>query len=82
MSARDSRAWSEIRRRNVAWLAPWEATVPPGDRSAPQDFKALVRELHKQARDGRTLPFAVTVDGELAGQLTVTNITGGSARWG
>ena len=82
LSSRDASAWGEIRRRNAAWLAPWEATVPPGDRSAPKDFRALVRELHKQARDGRTLPFAVTVDDGLAGQLTVTNITGGSARWG
>jgi ribosomal-protein-alanine N-acetyltransferase len=48
----------------------------------PQSFRALVRELHQQARSGRALPFAVTVDDEFAGQLTVTNITGGSARWG
>ena len=27
------------------------------------------------------LPFAVTVDGAFAGQVTVTNIVGGSARW-
>ena len=71
-----------MRGRNRAWLTPWEATVPPGDRSAPTTFRALVRELHRQARHRRTLPFAVTVDDEFAGQLTVTNITGGSARWG
>jgi ribosomal-protein-alanine N-acetyltransferase len=79
---RDARAWSEVRRRNAAWLTPWEATVPPGDRSAPSTFRALVRDLHRQARQRRTLPFAVTVDDEFAGQLTVTNITGGSAQWG
>jgi ribosomal-protein-alanine N-acetyltransferase len=40
-----------------------------------------VRELRRQARQDRALPFAVTVEGAFAGQLTVTNILGGSARW-
>jgi ribosomal-protein-alanine N-acetyltransferase len=56
--------------------------VPPGDRTAPRSFRSLVRDLRRQAREGRALPFAVTVDGRFAGQLTVTNIVGGSARWG
>ncbi|MGA8211532.1 MAG: GNAT family protein [Nocardioidaceae bacterium] len=77
----DSRDWYEVRRRNVDWLRPWEATVPPGDGPAPRTFRVLVRDLRRQARDGRALPFAVTVDGAFAGQLTVTNIVGGSARW-
>jgi [ribosomal protein S5]-alanine N-acetyltransferase len=81
LAMRDARAWAEVRRRNAVWLSPWEATVPPGDQSAPKDFRGLVRDLHRQARQRRTLPFAVTVDDEFAGQLTVTNITGGSARW-
>ncbi|MGZ4428646.1 MAG: GNAT family N-acetyltransferase [Nocardioidaceae bacterium] len=78
----DARAWAEVRRRNAAWLRPWEATVPPGDDIAPRNFRGLVRDLRRQAREGRSLPFAVTVDSEFAGQLTVTNIVGGSARWG
>jgi ribosomal-protein-alanine N-acetyltransferase len=77
----DAKAWSEVRRRNAAWLTPWEATVPPGDDTAPKTFRGLVRDLHRQARHRRALPFAITVDDEFAGQLTVTNITGGSARW-
>jgi ribosomal-protein-alanine N-acetyltransferase len=81
LSAGDARAWTEVRRRNAEWLRPWEATVPPGDASAPRSFRALVRDLRRQARDRRALPFAVTVDGVFAGQLTVTNIVGGSARW-
>lgn len=70
-----------MRKRNADWLRPWEATVPPGDDTAPRNFRSLVRDLRRQARAGRSLPFAVTVDGEFAGQLTVTNIVGGSARW-
>ena len=41
----------------------------------------MVRDLHRQARAGRAMPFAVTVDDDFAGQLTVSNIVGGSARW-
>jgi ribosomal-protein-alanine N-acetyltransferase len=81
LAASDARAWGEVRRRNADWLRPWEATVPPGDTSAPRTFRALVRDLRRQARDRRALPFAVTVDNVFAGQVTVTNIVGGSARW-
>lgn len=56
--------------------------MPPGDRTAPKTFRSLVRDLRRQAREGRALPFAVIVDEEFAGQLTVSNIIGGSARWG
>ena len=78
----DAEAWADVRRRNAGWLTPWEATVPPGDKTVARTFRGLVRDLNRQARERRALPFAVTVDDEFAGQLTVTNITGGSARWG
>lgn len=71
-----------MRARNAAWLTPWEASVPPGDSSAPSTFRGLVRDLRSQAREGRALPFVITVDDAFVGQLTVTNISGGSARWG
>lgn len=77
----DRLAWKEVRGRNLEWLRQWEATIPPGGGSAPKNFRALVRDLHRQARDSRALPFAVTVDDEFAGQLTVTNMIGGSARF-
>ena len=78
----DAKAWKQVRARNFAWLKRWEATVPPGDASAPKTFRGLVRDLRRQANEGRALPFAVTVDDEFVGQLTVSNIIGGSARWG
>jgi len=81
LTLRDHRAWREVRERNKEWLTPWEATVPPEDRSVPATFRSMVRDLHRQARAGRALPFAVTVDQAFAGQLTVSNIIGGSARW-
>ena len=41
----------------------------------------MIRDLNRQAREGRSLPFVVTYDGELVGQLTVSGITWGSACW-
>ena len=81
LSLRDARPWREVRARNSEWLTPWEATVPPGDTTAPATFRAMVRDLRHQARAGRAMPFAVTVDDVFVGQLTVSNIVGGSARW-
>jgi ribosomal-protein-alanine N-acetyltransferase len=78
---RDGRAWREVRARNHEWLAPWEATVPSGDQSSPSSFRSMVRDLHRQARAGRALPFVVTVEDAFVGQLTVSNIVGGSAKW-
>jgi ribosomal-protein-alanine N-acetyltransferase len=82
LTLRDAPSWKAVRARNRDWLKPWEATVPPGDSSAPATFRGMVRDLRAQARSGRALPFAVTVDDVFAGQLTVSNIVGGSARWG
>ncbi|HEX6246907.1 MAG TPA: GNAT family protein [Nocardioidaceae bacterium] len=81
LGMRDIRLWREVRARNRDWLAPWEATVPPGDQTAPATFRAMVRDLRRQAKAGRAMPFAVTVEDVFAGQLTVSNIVGGSARW-
>lgn len=41
----------------------------------------MTRELIRHGRSGRALPFVVTYDSVMVGQLTVTGITWGSARW-
>ncbi|PFG32308.1 GNAT family N-acetyltransferase [Sanguibacter antarcticus] len=41
-------------------------------------FPEYVNILETAARDGSTLPFAIEIDGELVGQLTVSSITYGS----
>jgi ribosomal-protein-alanine N-acetyltransferase len=73
----DRDAWTSVRANNRDWLAPWEAT-PPRDVGPPMTFPAMVRNLRAQARKGQLLPFVVTYDGELVGQLTVGGITYGS----
>lgn len=74
---RDLRGWAEVRRRNAAWLSPWEATVPGADwadGASPTAFLAMQASLAQQARSGLLLPFVITVDGFLAGQLTLGGV--------
>jgi ribosomal-protein-alanine N-acetyltransferase len=66
-----------VRRYNMAWLEPWEAT-PPAPTRVQVGFAEMVRFLRKEARAGRMLPFVVTYQGRLVGQLTVGGVTWGS----
>lgn len=80
---RDASAWREVRRRNREWLQPWEASLPPESSvitDVPATFGQMVRRMRKDVRAGRALPWAILVDGRLAGQLTVGGITYGSLR--
>ena len=82
----DRRAWNEIRQRNAAWTAPWDSTRPPDSIEPPLTFAGMVRQFNRRARLGQMLPFAVDyrTDGRawvLAGQLTISGITHGSASW-
>lgn len=81
---RDGKKWREIRTRNINWLRPWDATLPmeSDGREAIPSFHQMVRRLNKEAREARTLPWALTVDGELVGQVTVGGIAWGSYRGG
>lgn len=75
---RDATAWREVRTRNARWLRPWEATLPLAEHDAPTTYGAMVRRLRAEAREGRSLPFALSVDGAFAGQVTVGGISRGS----
>jgi ribosomal-protein-alanine N-acetyltransferase len=91
LRASDSTEWSSARQRNVSWLRPWDATQPPGAEDGARTFRAMARDWNRQARYGRMLPFVITYGGAaagvgrskwpLVGQLTVSGITYGSARW-
>src|SRR6476469_6616325 len=77
----DADTWQEVRTRNHAWLAPWDATVPPVGPARPSSYRVVVRSLLHQARQGLSLPFVVAVDGRFVGQVTVSNVARGSAQW-
>lgn len=80
MTVRDASAWVEIRRTNEAWLAQWEPRVAGRwpDQNSRAAFRSRLRLARRQARRGEILPFAVTFDDRLAGQLTVGNIARGA----
>ncbi len=83
----DRPAWDELRRRNAAWTGPWDSTRPYDSIEPPLTFAGMVRLFNRRARQGTMLPFAVEYlppgqrRGVLAGQLTISGITHGSAGW-
>ncbi|WP_245857631.1 GNAT family N-acetyltransferase [Mumia flava] len=77
----DVRVWAQLRRESATWLGPWEATMPPGAEYSARSYRSMVRALRRQAAQGRSLPFVSTWDGRMVGQVTVSGITWGSARW-
>lgn len=78
---RDAATWARLRRDNAEWLQPWEATLPRGADTGPMSYRQIIRGLRRQAREGRAYPFVITYDGQMVGQITVSSITWGSARW-
>ncbi len=85
---RDAERWSELRLRDEQWLAPWEGR-PPGapestwaERHSHAAYGAALRVWRREAKAGRSLPFAITYDGELVGQITVMSIVLGAFRSG
>lgn len=75
----DEAAWVRVRRDNAEWVGPWEPTSPDGG-SPHLPFRQYVRVMDREAREGRSLPFLVEVDGELAGQVHLFGIVRGSLR--
>ena len=76
----DASAWSGIRLRDREHLERWEPTAPGtwADRNGTLAWPGQWSSLRALARRGMTLPFVITVDGELAGQVTVGNVIRGS----
>jgi len=82
----DEAAWNEVRARNGAWTGPWDATRPPEGADAGRTFPQMVGDFSRQARTGGMLPWVIAYSDAgarhvFAGQMTVSGITYGSARW-
>ncbi|MGY1649797.1 GNAT family N-acetyltransferase [Geodermatophilus sp. SYSU D01119] len=80
----DAVEWSRLRLANEAWLRPWEPSAPVAwsVRHTPAAYRAMRRSVLRRARAGTSMPFAVRVEGRLAGQVTVDNIVRGALRSG
>jgi [ribosomal protein S5]-alanine N-acetyltransferase len=79
---RDATTWSSLRLRTEAWLAPWEPTSsePWAVRHSVASWPSALGSLRRLARAGVLLPFIITWDDELVGQLTVNNVVRGALR--
>ena len=69
---RDGPAWRELRLQDQRLIARWDATstLTWEQRHTAAMFRAQRGLLFSAARRGEALPFAVTVDGRFAGQMT------------
>ena len=69
---------------NESWLRRWEPShpLPWRERHTAAAYRAMRRAVLGRARSGTSLPFAIRVDGRLAGQVTVDNIVRGALRSG
>lgn len=74
---RDARELERALSSNRAWLEPWEATNPI-IRGQRFDAKSSIRGLLDAWKQGSALPLVMEHEGELVGQLNVSQITYGS----
>lgn len=79
---RDAGEWSRIRLRDRAHLEMWEPTGigPWPERNAFWSWPSQWAALRSLARRGQCLPFTITLDGRLVGQVTVGNVVRASLR--
>ncbi|MGO3146053.1 MAG: GNAT family N-acetyltransferase [Leucobacter sp.] len=77
---RDARTLERLLRDNRAWLGPWEATHPGGLSATPGhvSLKPAIKRLRAQYQEGRGVPFVVTYDDEVVGQLSASDLSQGA----
>lgn len=77
---KDAKHLQELLTLQRDWLEPWEATTP-GIRSLP-NAKWLISGLLSAYRDETALPLVILFEGEVVGQLNISNILHGSVSSG
>jgi len=75
---KDEAAWKRLRAANKQWLQPWEATSPVPLAKPTLSYKEYLQASNEQAKLGALLPWAIELDGQIVGQVTVASITYGS----
>ncbi len=81
----DFAEWSEVRRRNDAWLTPWEPRRPPTqlDPSFNRDaFAARCSARDRDSAAGLAYGFGVFVDHRLAGEVNLNHVVRGAMQSG
>ena len=79
---RDGAQWSRTRLADRAHLEPWEPSTDMDWelRHSVSAWPSVCSGLRSEARKGRMLPYAIELDGQFAGQLTIGNVTHGALR--
>ena len=73
--------WSEVRRRNEAWLTPWEPRRPPKQLDPSLHRDAFVARCTSRDRDsaaGVAYGFGVFVDHRLVGEANLNSVLRGA----
>ncbi len=78
----DSLRIEQVRRANREWLAPWEATLPPGSTDQPPTWQQYAREMDKSMRDATGLLAAIEVDDQIAGAVSIGAVQHGAMSQG
>lgn len=79
---RDGSVWSRLRLRDEDYLRVWEPDAEGTweERFTIMAWPAMCSGLRATARRGQALPFAITLNRQFAGQLTLGNVVRGSLR--
>ena len=79
---RDGAQWSRTRFADRAHFEPWEPSTDMDWelRHSVSAWPSVCSGLRSEARKGRMLPYAIELDGQFAGQLTIGNVTHGALR--
>lgn len=77
---RDAEALRRLLQSNRGWLQRWEATHPSGRGVEPgsASMRPMVRLLRRQLSAGSGVPFVVLYDGDVVGQLSISELSGGA----
>lgn len=76
----DFNMWRRVRRRNGAWLTPWEPSRPPGSPDVVEDREAFAVRCSARQRErqlGTGYGFGVFVDGSLIGEINLSSVQRG-----
>ncbi|MGO1674020.1 MAG: GNAT family N-acetyltransferase [Canibacter sp.] len=77
---RDARRLQQLLADNRGWLRQWEATHPLGRSAEPGSFplRPSLRGQLRSFKDGSVIPLVLQVRGEVAGQVTVSELSQGA----
>lgn len=79
--AEDFGSWSEVRLRNGEWLTRWEPRrlqFQPEPETDREIFAARCSARERERQSGTQYAFGVFVDGRLAGEVNLNNVTRGA----